>query len=123
MPEHDVIHMRGLEFYAFHGVLPEERRLGQKFIVDLDLYCDLQTAGLSDRVEDTINYAEVYGIVRGYIESEPSSLLEHLAERMAQGILQGFPCFKIRVELHKPQAPIQGIFRDISIEIWRGTEI
>lgn len=119
----DVIHLRGLEFFAFHGVLPEERRLGQQFIIDLDLFYDLQAAGKSDRVEDTINYAEVYRTVKGFVEGEPSSLIEHLAEKIAQGILIQFPCRQVRVELHKPHAPIQGIFKDVSVEIWREKKI
>lgn len=119
----DVIHLRGLEFFAFHGVLPEERRLGQQFIIDLDLFYDLQAAGKSDRVEDTINYAEVYRTVKGFVEGEPSSLIEHLAEKIAQGILTQFPCWQVRVELHKPHAPIQGIFKDVSVEIWREKKI
>lgn len=123
MSEHDVIHLRGLEFYAFHGVLPEERRLGQRFIIDLDLFYDLKAAGISDQVRDTINYAEVYRVVQEYVEGSTSSLLENLAEKITQAILNIFPCWKVRLELHKPQAPVQGIFRDISIEICREKEI
>ncbi len=116
---HDVIRLRGLEFYAFHGVLPEENTLGQKFVVDLDLFLSLHVAGNSDKVEDTVSYAEVYSVIKECMFGEPLNLLERLAEYIAQKILTGFACSAVRVEIHKPQAPVPGIFRDISVEIWR----
>lgn len=122
MPGPDIIHLRGLEFYAFHGVLPEEQTLGQRFTTDLDLYMDLRPAGRSDEVKDTINYAEVYQAVRECSEGGPFRLLEHLAEQIAQTILSRFACSEVRVEVHKPQAPIPGIFQDVSVEIRREKE-
>lgn len=116
---HDVIHLRGLEFYAYHGLLPEERTLGQKFLVDMDIFLNLQTAGKSDKVEDTVSYAEVYSIIKKYMLGEPVNLLENLAERIACQVLAGFSCAAVRIEIHKPQAPVPGVFRDISVEIWR----
>ena len=116
---HDVIHLRGLEFYAYHGVLPEEQVLGQRFLIDLDLYLDLSKAGSSDRVEDTIHYGEVYQVIKACVTGESHQLLEHLAEDIAQRVLMKFSATSVRVEVHKPQAPIPGIFRDVSVEIWR----
>ncbi|HWQ72966.1 MAG TPA: dihydroneopterin aldolase [Desulfitobacteriaceae bacterium] len=117
---HDAIHLRGLEFYAYHGLLPEERTLGQKFLVDIDIFLNLQTAGKSDEVKDTVNYAEVYSVIQKYMLGEPVNLLENLAERIACQVLAGFSCAAVRIEIHKPQAPVPGVFRDISVEIWRG---
>lgn len=116
---HDVIHLRGLEFYAYHGVLPEEQVLGQRFLIDMDLFSDLSLAGSSDQVEDTIHYGEVYQVIKTCVTGERHQLLEHLAEAIAQRILGQFSCRSVRVEVHKPQAPIPGIFRDVSVEIWR----
>jgi len=56
----DRVLLQGLLFHAFHGVLPEERRLGQKFTVDLALSLDLRAAGRSDQLEQTVSYADVY---------------------------------------------------------------
>lgn len=56
MSGHDAIHLRGLEFYAYHGVLPEEQVLGQRFLIDMDMFSDLRQAGSSDQVGDTIHY-------------------------------------------------------------------
>lgn len=114
-----MIHLRGLKFYAYHGVMPEERVLGQKFVVDVDLYRDLRRPGSSDQVADTINYAEVYQQIKTIVTEERFQLLERLAERIAEQILNEFSCESIRVEIHKPQAPIPGVFEDVSVEIWR----
>jgi dihydroneopterin aldolase len=119
---HDVIHLRGLEFYAYHGVNPEENVLGQKFIVDADLFLNLQTAGYSDKMSDTVNYAQVYELIAQRMLGEPVGLLEHLAEQVAGQILKAFACQAVRLEIHKPQAPLAGIFQDVSVEIWREQE-
>lgn len=122
MQGRDTIHLRGLEFYAYHGVLAEEQKLGQRFIIDTDLFLDLRKAGQSDCVEDTVSYAEVYQTIKATVTGAKYQLLEALAERIAQEILTGYPCQGVRVEVHKPQAPIPGIFRDASIEVWRERE-
>ena len=119
---HDVIRLRGLEFYAYHGVLPEEKTLGQQFVVDMDIFLNLRVAGNSDKVEDTVSYAEVYSVIKECMLEESFDLLERLAEYIAQKVLAGFACSALRVEIHKPQAPVPGIFRDISVEIWREKE-
>ncbi|MGC7871598.1 dihydroneopterin aldolase [Desulfosporosinus sp. SYSU MS00001] len=119
MSGHDAIHLRGLEFYAHHGALPEEQVLGQKFIIDIDLFVDLSRAGSSDQVQDTIHYGEVYNVIKTCVKDHKYQLIEYLAEKIAQSVLAQFNCKSIRVEVHKPQAPVAGIFRDVSVEIWR----
>ncbi|NLI90646.1 MAG: dihydroneopterin aldolase [Peptococcaceae bacterium] len=118
MKENNIIHLRGLEFYAHHGVLEQEKDLGQKFVVDLDIYPG-RWADESDNLKDTVNYAEVFRVVEQCVTLERYNLLETLAEKIASQLLQEFDCVKIRVEVHKPNAPIQGIFRDVSVEIVR----
>lgn len=56
----DKLVLRGLKFHGYHGVKPEERKLGQKFLVDVDAWMDLQAAGISDRLSDTISYTAIY---------------------------------------------------------------
>lgn len=119
MREHDAIHLRGLQFYAYHGVRSEEKVLGQKFIIDVDLFRDLRQPGFSDQVADTINYAEVYQRIKTIVTAERFHLLERLAGEIATQVMKEFPCEAIRVEVHKPQAPIPGVFGDASVEIWR----
>lgn len=115
----DAIRLRGLEFYAYHGVLPEEQVLGTRFLIDMDLFVDLRQAGASDQVADTVHYGEVYQVIKACVTGDRYQLIEHLAEEIAQRVLGQFPCISVRVEVHKPQAPIPGTFRDVSVEIWR----
>jgi len=116
---HDVIHLRGLEFYAYHGALPEEQVLGQKFLIDMDLFSDLSKAGSSDQVVDTIHYGEVYQVIKACVTQDKYQLIERLAEEITRRVLERFSCTSVRVEVHKPQAPIPGIFKDVSVEMWR----
>lgn len=60
IPSGDKLILRGLKFHGFHGVKAEERKLGQKFVIDVDAWMDLQPAGLSDALPDTISYTEIY---------------------------------------------------------------
>ena len=115
----DRIALRGLKFFAYHGMLREEKVLGQTFIVDIDLYTDLRNAGKTDQVEDTINYAEVYARIKTIVTTEKYHLIERLAERIAEDILCEFSCEALRVTIHKPQAPIPGIFDEAFVEIYR----
>ncbi len=117
----DKIIMKDLEFFGYHGVLGEENRLGQRFIVSIELYTDLKRAGVSDNVLDTINYAEVYAVVKGCVERKTFKLLEALAENIAESILTGFSAVnELAVHIKKPNAPVQGIFEYFGVEIRRG---
>jgi dihydroneopterin aldolase len=111
-----IIHLRQLEFYAYHGVLKEEQDLGQRFLVDVDLY---PSEGLynSDHIDETLNYAEVFEVVKNCVLQERYQLIETLAERIATLLLSQFSCSKVRVEVYKPQAPIPGVYGNVSAEV------
>lgn len=109
----DQILLEGMTFYAYHGVNPEERVLGQRFIVDVALAVDLRRAGQSDDVADTVSYSAVFKLVRSIVEGEPRNLLEAVAEALATGILAGFPpVTRVTVTLRKPEAPVKGSMLD-----------
>jgi len=122
MKENSIIHLRGLEFFGYHGLLSEEQTLGQRFVVDADIFPS-QWITDTDSINDTINYAEVYYVIKECVELKRYNLLESLAEEIAAKILGLFPCSRVRIEVHKPNAPIPGIFRDISVEIIRENEV
>jgi len=67
----DKIHVDEMEFYGYHGVFPEETRLGQRFVVNLTVETDLSKAGRSDSLEDSINYADLYQTCKEIVEGEP----------------------------------------------------
>ncbi len=116
--EYSIIHLKGMEFYAFHGLYPEETQLGQKFIIDVDLYLNANSYA-ADSLDASVNYAEVYSLVQKTVTGNTYKFIEKLAEEIAQSILRDFACQRVNVEVHKPNAPVQGIIRDISVEIHR----
>ena len=119
----DRIFLRGMRFMACHGVLPHEREVPQPFEVDVEMGLDLRAAGVHDSLAETVNYAEVYEIVRKTIEGETKKLIESLAEDIADRVLAAFSMIRsARITVHKPAAPIPGIFSDVGVSITRERE-
>lgn len=116
----DKIILEGMEFYGYHGVLPEERSLGQRFIVDVELYLDLRPAGVSDDPGLTVNYARVFELVEEVAAGGPHLLIESLAESVAGAVLENFQVREVVVRVKKPQAPVPGKFTWMAVEIKRG---
>lgn len=115
----DQIHLVGLEFFGYHGVLPEERRQGQPFVVDVTLVLDLEPAGRSDDLRRTVDYAEVREHVAAVVEGPPRALIEAVAEAVADRLLQTYPLRQVRVAVKKPRAPLGGRFGWVGVEIVR----
>ncbi|CFX10868.1 Dihydroneopterin aldolase [Syntrophomonas zehnderi OL-4] len=115
----DKIMARGLTFSGCHGVLPEEKTKPQTFIVDLDLFLDLKPAGISDNLQDTVSYAEVFAQVRQIVEDESYNLLEALAENIATALIMRHPLTGVEVTVYKPDAPIKGEFTNFAVNIQR----
>ncbi|XP_074289682.1 dihydroneopterin aldolase 2-like [Silene latifolia] len=119
----DKLILKGLMFHGNHGVLPEERTLGQKFLVDMDAWLDLRQAGLSDRLSDTISYAEIYSIAKVVVEGTPQNLLESVANKIASSTFARFPRISaIRVKVGKPQVAVEGPVDYLGVEIFRTKE-
>jgi 7,8-dihydroneopterin aldolase/epimerase/oxygenase len=117
----DKIELMQMEFYGYHGVLPEENRLGQRFILDLTVAVDLQKAGTSDRLEDSVNYAELFRICKEIVEGKPYKLIEAVAEKVSNQVLNQFPTIlECIVKVVKPDPPIPGHYRSVAVEIKRG---
>ena len=104
----DRILLEGMQFYAYHGVNPEERVLGQRYVVDLSVDLDLRRAGETDRLEDTVSYSHIYRTVRAVMEGEPRNLLESAAEAIADRVLAEFPVQAVSVTVKKPNPPVRG---------------
>jgi dihydroneopterin aldolase len=84
----DRIALQGLVFSGRHGVRPAEREQAQEFKVDVTVETDLAAAGRSDSVADTVDYRLVYAIVKDVIEGESAKLIETLARRIAERVLE-----------------------------------
>lgn len=116
----DKIILKNLGFYGYHGVLPEENRLGQKFFLDIEMIVDLKEAGISDDVKDTVNYADVYNMVKDIVENKRFNLIEALAENIADTIIKKFSEIQeIVIKIRKPEAPVKGIYDYFGVEIRR----
>jgi dihydroneopterin aldolase len=112
------IALLGLEFHAHHGVMPEEGRLGARFIVDVEM--EVAFEGKGDRLEETVDYGKVYEAVASVVTRERFYLIEALADYLADTLMREFPRLEgLAVRIHKPHAPIAGVFRDVYAETWR----
>lgn len=113
-----------MEFYGFHGVFPEENRLGQRFVVDMTVETDLSKAGESDDLQQSINYGELYEVCKQIVEGKPNNLIETVAERIASDCLVKFPKIeRLTVKVIKPDPPIQGHFQSVAVEITRDRQV
>ena len=121
MPADDVISLVGITLYGYHGVRPEERTLGQRFVVDIDLEADLRTAGTTDALDATVDYSEVYALVAELVHGEPVNLLETLGERICRAVFRRFPAVeRTRVRIAKPGVAIAGsVLREAAVTITR----
>lgn len=116
----DKIYIHDMEFYGYHGVLPEENKLGQRFRVSIMLGLDLKRAGETDRLEETVSYADVYACVKKIVEGQPFKLLEAVAEKLAASILALYEkVAEVTVKVTKPDPPIPGHYKSVAVEITR----
>ena len=119
MPNDRII-LEGMQFYGFHGVNPEERSLGQYYVVDLAVELDLRGPGASDQLEDTVSYTSLYGAVQVVMEGESKYLLEAAAQAIVDRVLAEFPVKAVQVRVKKPHPPIRGSVVDhAAVEIYR----
>lgn len=117
----DKIYIRDLEVYAYHGVNSEEKAMGQRFLISLELSLDLREAGKSDDLNSTINYAELCHLVEEEFKSFKYDLIERAAEALAEFILLKYEKVeKVKVQLKKPWAPIGKPLKYAAVEIERG---
>nr|WP_106782194.1 dihydroneopterin aldolase [Lysinibacillus timonensis] len=118
----DYIHLRDMQFFGYHGVLREENVLGQRFRVSVSLALNTKKAGETDHLNDTVSYVGVHDICKDIVEGRPYKLIEAVAESIASriqleyaGQVQG-----VKVEVIKPDPPIPGHYKEVSVEIVRG---
>ena len=115
----DIIKLTGISAVGYHGVLEQERHDGQRFIVDVALHTDIRPAAAGDDLTKTANYAELADQVEAIITGEALQLIETLAERIADHVLRTFSVAAVEVTVHKPHAPIQVDFSDVTVSIYR----
>ena len=116
----DRIVLERIQLYGYHGANPEEKALGQAYVVDLEVELNLSRACASDCLKDTVSYTQLFRAVQEVIEGTSKNLLEALAHTIAHKVLDQFPVDAVRVRLKKPRPPIRGsVLDNASVEIYR----
>lgn len=117
----DRILLEGMTFFGYHGALPAERELGQRFVVDVEMRLDLKPAGASDNLSKTVDYGAVHDIVKEIVEGEPLNLIEAVAERITADILKNHPTIEdVKVKVIKPDVRLaKTVLRGSAVEILR----
>jgi len=119
----DRVALRGIAGFGHHGVLAEERRDGQQFVVDVSCSVDLAPAALSDDLQHTVDYSELARAVVADIERDPVNLIESLADRIAGTCLEAAGVAAVEVTVHKPQAPMSVPVADVAVTVIRSRTV
>ena len=116
----DTIFITGVVIHARHGVMEHETEVGQRFVIDLELYTDLSESSHTDRLVDTVSYANVVTTATSAFKNTNYKLLERAAGAVADAILTTFSRIRtVKVTVHKPHAPIAAIFDDVGVVLTR----
>ncbi|MFB2586232.1 2-amino-4-hydroxy-6-hydroxymethyldihydropteridine diphosphokinase [Herbiconiux liukaitaii] len=115
----DLLTLTGLEVFAHHGVFDFERENGQRFVIDVELALDTTPAAGGDDLAKTVHYGDLALEISEAVAADPVDLIETLAERIAGVVLAHEPVERVKVVVHKPDAPITVPFGDVSITIER----
>jgi dihydroneopterin aldolase len=119
----DTIFVTGVVVHARHGILAYEAEVGQRFVIDLELSVDLAESSRTDRLADTVSYADVVATATAAFKDANYKLLERSAGAVADAVLTAFPKVSaLKVTVHKPHAPIAAIFDDVGVTLTRSRQ-
>ncbi len=118
-PTADRVSISGIEVFGHHGVLASERKDGQRFIVDAVLELDTAPAAATDELSRTVDYGDLAQRLHDAAATDPVALLETLAQRLADLCLGLAPVERVRITVHKPEAPLAVAFSDVAVTIER----
>lgn len=118
--KNDKIVLKGMSFYGYHGVSKIERQKGQKFYMDIEMTLDLAKAGRTDKLSKTVDYPQVYSLIKELQSKKKYHLMEALAEDIADAVLNKFTRInEVTVKVRKPQVPVGGLMEYVEVEINR----
>ncbi|MEN2775469.1 dihydroneopterin aldolase [Acetivibrio clariflavus] len=119
----DKILLKDIKLYGYHGVLEKEREIGQYFYIDIEIFLDLEPAGITDDLGNTVDYSVVYDIIKDINNKNKFRLIESFAQKISEGLMSNFDKIKtVVVKIRKPDAPIDGDFGWVGVEIKRSRE-
>ena len=113
------VEVTGLSLYTRHGVSDAERELGQRLVFDLSFELERCDATVTDRVEDTVDYAEVCEQVALAAQERQYKTLERLCAAVADRLIDRFDAESVRVKAAKPEPPIPLPVEEVSVEVWK----
>jgi len=112
-----LISIEGMEFFSYHGHFEEETVIGTRFMIDLYIETDTSAAEKSDKLHDTINYQEVYLVIKQEMKT-PSHLIEHVARRIVDTVKQNFDGIEsLKLKLRKMNPPLGGQIESVSVTV------
>ena len=115
----DAVFIEGIKFHGYHGLTRLERQIGVRLAVDVALELDLDRAGRSDRVADTVNYQKVHARVVELGRGRSHRLLESFATVLAEALLQEFPVERVTLSVRKETPVLDGIVDSVGVRITR----
>lgn len=116
----DTIFVTGLVLHAHHGVGEDEGRIGQQFLLDLAIELDLSNAAGSDKLVDTISYADLIEVASEAFRARRYRLVEAAAGAVGDALLASYARIeRLSVTVHKPHAPIAAVFGDVGVTLHR----
>ena len=118
----DRLTLNNMRFFGYHGLYPEEKTLGQRFEVDLEVRGAFAAGAAADDPGLLIDYTQLYKTVRDVVTGESCDLVEAMAERVARAIGSNFAPIEVTVRIRKPHPPIDADFDGIEVEIQRSYE-
>ena len=115
----DKIILNEMQFFGYHGVSVEEKKFGSQFVIHLELYLDLYIPSSTDAISDTVDYSQVFEVVRSVIEGNSQNLVETLCNNIGMKIILRFPLVEaVTVRVSKQNPPIGGgILRSAGVEM------
>jgi len=116
----DTISLIGMRVFAYHGLLADEQASGQEFVIDVTVHANLAKAAKSDDIADTIDYGALAAAIHARATIERWNLIERVAERIADLVMEDPRATGVAVRVHKPAAPIRVPFEDVVVEVRRG---
>ncbi|MCB2205449.1 dihydroneopterin aldolase [bacterium] len=118
MEKKHFIRLHNAVFYGYHGNHHEERHLGGRFHIDVDMETDITSAAESDSLERTVNYEAVYNLIEDIVTKQTHKLIETVGKRIADAILAEFVEVRgVVVRVRKPGVPIKGVIDCVEIEV------
>ena len=116
----DVLRIRNMRFYGYHGLYPEEGRLGQRFEVDVEVHGDFRGFARVENVDATVDYPAVYTVTESVVTQERFGLVEALADRIAEALQDQLGLSRLVVRVRKPDPPLPAHFDGVEAEVRRG---